>query len=93
LGPENGNVHKITNVPVFYMELGINDLAAGKSITPAIEGVDPESLVCFGLKWHSLRSLPFQGSKKSQFSGPTPSNGPCNGFARCKIITSSAIYT
>ncbi len=30
-------------------------------------------------KWHSLRSLPFQGPKKSRFSGPTPYNGPCNG--------------
>jgi hypothetical protein len=34
---------------------------------------------CFGPKWHSLRSLPFQGLKKSWFSGPTPSAGPCNG--------------
>ncbi len=32
----------------------------------------------FGPKWLFLRSLPFQGSKKSRFSGPTPSNGPCN---------------
>jgi hypothetical protein len=45
----------------------------------------------FGPKWHSLRSLSFQGTKKSQFSVPTPSNGPCNGFAHIKIITSRAI--
>jgi hypothetical protein len=35
----------------------------------------------------NLDSLPFQGPKKSQFSGPTPSNGPRNGFSRIKIIT------
>ncbi len=39
----------------------------------------------------SLRSLPFQGPKKSPFSGLTPSNDPCNdGFARIKIISSRA---
>jgi hypothetical protein len=26
------------------------------------------------------------GPKKSRFSGPTPSNGPSNGFAHIKII-------
>ncbi len=30
-------------------------------------------------------SLPFQGQKKSRFSG---TNGPRNGFSRVKIITS-----
>jgi hypothetical protein len=35
LGPET-RVHKITNVPVVYMALGLNDLEAGKSITGAI---------------------------------------------------------
>jgi hypothetical protein len=29
-------VHKITNVPVFYMALGVNDFDAGKSNTWAI---------------------------------------------------------
>jgi hypothetical protein len=33
-----------------------------------------------GPKQHLLRSLPFQGPKKSQFPGPTPSNGPRNGY-------------
>ncbi len=28
----------------------------------------------------TIRSLPFQVPKKSRFSGPTPSNGPRNGF-------------
>ncbi len=34
-GPET-HLHKITNVPVFYMALGLNGFDAGKSITPAI---------------------------------------------------------
>jgi hypothetical protein len=45
----------------------------------------------FGPKWHSLRSLPFQGPKKSRFSGPTPSNGPRNGCCRIKTILSCPI--
>jgi hypothetical protein len=35
VGPET-HLHKITNVPVFYMALGLNGFDAGKSITPAI---------------------------------------------------------
>jgi hypothetical protein len=42
-----------------------------------------------GPKWHSLRSLPFQGSKKSRFSGSTLSNISRNGFARIKIKSKS----
>jgi hypothetical protein len=42
----------------------------------------------FGPKWHSLASLvPFQGPKKSRFSGPTPSSAPRNDVAPLKIIT------
>jgi len=41
LDPET-HAHKITNVPVVYMALGLND--AGKSITQPLEGVGPESL-------------------------------------------------
>jgi hypothetical protein len=50
------NVHKNTNVPVFYTALGPNDFYAGKSITRAIGwgGVGPENLDFFGPKWHSL---------------------------------------
>jgi hypothetical protein len=40
-----------------------------------------------GPKWHSLCLLPFKGPKSFDFQGPPPSNGPCNGFARIKIIT------
>jgi hypothetical protein len=51
------HVYKITNVPVLYMALGLNDFDGGKYITiVSLEGV-----------------------------------GPCNGFARIKIITSRAI--
>ncbi len=35
------HVHKITNVTVFYMALGLNDFDAGKSITRAIERGGP----------------------------------------------------
>jgi hypothetical protein len=41
VGPET-HVHKITNVPVFYMALGLNDFDACKSILDPLEGVGPE---------------------------------------------------
>jgi hypothetical protein len=42
----------------------------------------------------ALASLvPFQGPKKSQFSGPTPSNAPHNDVAPLKTITYRAIKT
>jgi hypothetical protein len=42
----------------------------------------------------ALASLvPFQGPKKSRFSGPTPSNNPRNDVAPLKIITYRAIKT
>ncbi len=50
------------------------------------ERVGPENFDFLGPKWYSLCLFPFQGSKKSQFLGPTPSNGP--RFSRIKIITS-----
>jgi hypothetical protein len=37
--------------------------------------------------------MPFQGPKKSRFSGPTPSNAPRNDVARLKTITYQAIKT
>jgi hypothetical protein len=36
--------------------------------------------------------LPFSGPKKSRFSGPTPFNGPQNGFASIKIVKSRPMY-
>jgi hypothetical protein len=42
----------------------------------------------------ALASLvPFQGPKKSRFSGPTLSNAPRNDVAPLKIITYCAIKT
>jgi hypothetical protein len=42
----------------------------------------------------ALASLvPFQGPKKSVFSGPTPSNAPRNDVAPLKTITYRAIKT
>jgi hypothetical protein len=42
----------------------------------------------------ALASLvPFQGPKKSRFSGPTPSNAPCNDVAPLKTIMYRAIKT
>ncbi len=36
--------------------------------------------------------LPFQGPEKSRLSGPTPSNGPGNGFALIKIFIPRQIH-
>ncbi len=81
--------HKITNVLIFfcYTALGLNDLMGANSLPRPLKGVG-----FFGPKSHSLRSLPFQGPKKS-LSGPTPSNVIRNGFSPNKIITSCAIPT
>ncbi len=37
--------------------------------------------------------MPFQGPKKSRFSGPTPPNAPRNDVAPLKTITYRAIKT
>ncbi len=37
--------------------------------------------------------VPFQGPKKSRFSGPTPSNAPRNDVAPLKTIMYRAIKT
>ncbi len=66
------HVHKITNVPVFFipMALGLKWFWC-KSITRAIgRGVGPENLDFLGPKWLSLRSLPFLGPKVSIFKVP-----------------------
>jgi hypothetical protein len=39
------------------------------------------------------KRVPFQGPKKSRFSGPTPSNAPRNDVAPLKTITYRAIKT
>ncbi len=55
------------------------------------------TLNCLGCKLFlalALASLvAISGLKKSRFSGPTPSNGPRNGFAPIKIIKSRVIWT
>jgi hypothetical protein len=43
----------------------------------------------FWPKWHSLRSLPFQGPKKYGFLGPPPWNGPCYGYAPNALKTTT----
>ncbi len=44
-----------------------------------------------GPKWHSLRSIPFQGPKKSRFQGPSLPVAFVIDIARIKIIASRAI--
>ncbi len=62
------HVHKITNVPVFYMALGLNDFDAGKSITQLF------------LAQMALASLvAISGPQKVSIFRASPSNGPCNG--------------
>jgi hypothetical protein len=68
-------------------------LRAATSLLGALEGVGPKNLDFFGPKWHSLCSGHFRGSKKSQFSGPTPSNATLNDVARLKTIMYHAIKT
>jgi hypothetical protein len=70
------HVHKITNVPVL---LWVVDLMI-------FDGGQIHYSTFLGPKWHSLRSLPFQGPKKSRFSGTTRSKGPYNGIARFKSL-------
>ncbi len=41
----------------------------------------------------STSLVPFQGPKKSRFSGPTPSNAPRDDVAPLKTITYRAIKT
>ncbi len=45
----------------------------------------------FRLFWAQIALVPFQGPKKSRFSGPTPSNAHRNDVAPLKIITYCAI--
>ncbi len=65
------------NVPVVYMALYVMVLRHATSLQGALEGAGPENQDC---------SLPFQGPKKSRFSGPTPSNAPSKDVPRLKTI-------
>jgi hypothetical protein len=51
------------------------------------------SLCTFWAQMALASLVPFQGPKKSRFSGPTPSNAPRNDVAPLKIITYHAIKT
>jgi hypothetical protein len=76
---------------LFFMALGLDNFDGGNPLLRLLEGVGLENLNFLGPKWHLLCSLTFQGPKKSQYSGPIPSNGPQNGFGRIKIISSGGI--
>ncbi len=54
------HVHKITNVPVFYMALGFNDFDAGKSITRVIGRGGPSKWILCPVALHTAlnRSMP-----------------------------------
>ena len=63
---------------------------------PLGKGLSNRVVVLARLFWAqmALASLvPFQGPKKSQFSGPTPSNAPHTDVAPLKTITYRAIKT
>ncbi len=60
-------VHKITKVPVFYMSIVLNEFDGGKSVTQALEGVDPENQDFLRPKWYLLCSLQFQSPKSLDF--------------------------
>ncbi len=63
-------------------------LMGANPLTGPLEGLGPENRDFLGPEMASSET---DGWKKPPFSGPTFSFGPCNGFARIKIIMSSAI--
>ncbi len=79
-------VHKTTNVPVVFMALVLNGFEGCNIITRGITRLFWADMALASL-------VPFQGPKKSRFSGPTPSNAPCNDVAPLKTITYRAIKT
>jgi hypothetical protein len=54
---------------------------------------DPDPALLFWAQMALASLVPFQGPKKSRFSGPTPSNAPRNDVARLKTIMYRAIKT
>jgi hypothetical protein len=78
---------------LFLWHLYLMVLRGATSLLGALEGVGPENRDFF-LGQMALASLmPFQGPKKSWFSGLTPSNAPRNDVAPLKIIMYRAIKT
>jgi hypothetical protein len=70
---------------LFLWHLYLMVLKNATSLLGALEGVGPENLNFLG-----PLLVPFQNSKKSRFSGPTPSNASRNDVALLKTITYSA---
>jgi hypothetical protein len=70
-------VHKTTNVPVVFMALHLMVLRATTSLLGWVLKI---STFLVQMTLSSL--VPFQGPKKSRFSGPTPSNAPSSDVAR-----------
>ncbi len=84
-------VHKTTNVPVVFMAVYVMILRGATSLLGALEGVGPENLFLGPNGTRFARAI--SGPKKSRFSGPIPSNAPCNDVAPLKIITYRTIKT
>ncbi len=68
-------------------------LRGATSLLGTLEGVGPENLNFFWAQMAITSLVPFQGPKKSRFSGATPSNAPRNDVAPLKTITYRAIKT
>ncbi len=63
------------------------DFDGGETISRAIgKGVGPENLDFLGPNGTRFVHCHFKAPKKSRFSGPTPSHGLRNRYARIKII-------
>jgi hypothetical protein len=72
-------------VPLFYMALDLMIWMQVISFLGPLEREGPEKKMSLTLL------VAISGPKKSQFSGPTPSNGPINGFAHINSIMSRHI--
>ncbi len=84
------HLHKIINVPVFYMACGLMILMGANPLLWPLEGVGPEKSQLFWPKLHLNRCQHF-GTKKVSIFRAHPFHGPNNGFAHIKIITFRAI--
>jgi hypothetical protein len=77
-------VHKTTNIPVVFIALILNGFEECNIITRGIGRGGPWKSRLFWAQMALASLVPFQGPKKSQFSGPTPSNAPRNDVALLK---------
>jgi hypothetical protein len=67
------------NVPVVYMARDVMILMGENPFRGLLEGAGPENQDFWALKWRRAKWF-------SRFSGPSPSNGPSNGFAPSKSL-------